>query len=90
MNRMAHQLRIGHRANIFSAKFMPYTADTKVVCCAGDSEIRVFDIHYSQIRAVDKQAKMDRVYVCHRTRAKRIVPEDNSFCFLSCSEDGKS
>ncbi|MCJ1311161.1 hypothetical protein MMC25_004831 [Agyrium rufum] len=36
----------GHRANIFSVKFMPHSNDRTLVSCAGDSEVRVFDIEY--------------------------------------------
>ena len=36
----------GHRANIFSVKFMPHSSDRTVVTCAGDSEVRVFDLEY--------------------------------------------
>ncbi|KAJ1971849.1 hypothetical protein H4R35_005018 [Dimargaris xerosporica] len=35
----------GHTANIFSAEFMPKTADSVVVSCAGDGQIRVFDLN---------------------------------------------
>ena len=37
----------GHRANIFSVKFMPQANDRTLITCAGDSEVRVFDIEYS-------------------------------------------
>ncbi|RHZ66021.1 hypothetical protein CDV55_105066 [Aspergillus turcosus] len=37
----------GHKANIFSAKFMPHSNDRTLVTCAGDSQVRVFDIEYS-------------------------------------------
>lgn len=37
----------GHTANIFSAKFMPHSDDRTLVTCAGDAEVRVFDIEYS-------------------------------------------
>lgn len=37
----------GHRANIFSVKFMPHSNDNTLVTCAGDCEVRVFDIEYS-------------------------------------------
>ncbi|MCJ1482877.1 hypothetical protein MMC06_003043 [Schaereria dolodes] len=37
----------GHTANIFSVKFMPHSEDRTLVTCAGDSEVRVFDIEYS-------------------------------------------
>ncbi|KAJ5791167.1 uncharacterized protein N7518_008178 [Penicillium psychrosexuale] len=37
----------GHKANIFSVKFMPHSNDGTLVTCAGDSQVRVFDIEYS-------------------------------------------
>ncbi|MCJ1409144.1 hypothetical protein MMC19_003222 [Ptychographa xylographoides] len=37
----------GHTANIFSVKFMPHSNDQTLVTCAGDGEVRVFDIEYS-------------------------------------------
>ncbi|KAL1956851.1 hypothetical protein VTO42DRAFT_6699 [Malbranchea cinnamomea] len=40
-------LLTGHSANIFSVKFMPHSNDRTLVSCAGDSQVRVFDIEYS-------------------------------------------
>ena len=40
-------LLTGHSANIFSVKFMPHSNDRTLVTCAGDAEVRVFDIEYS-------------------------------------------
>ncbi|MCJ1243133.1 hypothetical protein MMC30_000330 [Trapelia coarctata] len=37
----------GHTANIFSVKFMPHSNDQTLVTCAGDGQVRVFDIEYS-------------------------------------------
>lgn len=37
----------GHHANIFSVKFMPHSNDRTVVSCAGDSQVRVFDLEYA-------------------------------------------
>ncbi|KAJ5542785.1 hypothetical protein N7535_005209 [Penicillium sp. DV-2018c] len=37
----------GHRANIFSVKFMPHSNDGTLITCAGDAQVRVFDIEYS-------------------------------------------
>ena len=34
----------GHTANIFSTKFMPHSNDSTLVTCAGDGEVRVFNI----------------------------------------------
>ncbi|KAK6385789.1 hypothetical protein LTS17_001361 [Exophiala oligosperma] len=39
----------GHVANIFSVKFMPHSSDRTVVSCAGDSEVRVFDLEYAGV-----------------------------------------
>ncbi|KAK4925282.1 hypothetical protein LTR66_016407, partial [Elasticomyces elasticus] len=41
----------GHRANIFSVKFMPHSNDGTLVTCAADSTVRVFDIEYSSGRS---------------------------------------
>jgi hypothetical protein len=46
----AHPLRLqdrivtGHRANIFSAKFLPNANTPTIVSCAGDCDIRVFEV----------------------------------------------
>ncbi|KAI5801568.1 WD domain-containing protein [Peziza echinospora] len=41
----------GHTANIFSVKFMPFSNDSKIVSCAGDWEVRIFDIEYAPTSA---------------------------------------
>ncbi|KAI9598176.1 WD40-repeat-containing domain protein [Syncephalis fuscata] len=82
------KIATGHRANIFSAKFMPQTSDTTITCCSGDGEIRVFDVHYSRSRAINEKARMRHVFSCHSSRTKRIAVEDNPWSFLSCGEDG--
>ncbi|MCJ1378224.1 hypothetical protein MMC17_001321 [Xylographa soralifera] len=46
----------GHSANIFSVKFMPHSNDQTLVTCAGDGEVRVFDIEYSGRSAVPSAA----------------------------------
>lgn len=73
----------GHRANIFTAKFMPHTSDNIIVSGAGDSEIRIFDL-------TNPEKQLDSMYVCHSDQLKKIcVYEDNPYEFLSCSQDGK-
>lgn len=37
----------GHSENIFSVKFMPHSNDSTLVTCAGDGEVRIFDIEYT-------------------------------------------
>ena len=34
----------GHRANIFSAKYLPNTSTPTIVSCAGDSQVRVYEV----------------------------------------------
>ncbi|KAK2765408.1 hypothetical protein FQN54_008254 [Arachnomyces sp. PD_36] len=43
----------GHDANIFSVKFMPHSNDQTLVTCAGDSQVRIFDLEYSARSAQD-------------------------------------
>ncbi|KAI8380899.1 WD40-repeat-containing domain protein [Radiomyces spectabilis] len=76
-------IETGHRANIFSAVFMPKTNDHIIVSAAGDSEVRVFDLN-----AEDMHRPM-HIYTCHDDRVKRIAIDDNNpYEFLTCSEDG--
>ncbi|MCJ1478512.1 hypothetical protein MMC13_007192 [Lambiella insularis] len=55
----------GHTANIFSVKFMPHSNDQTLVTCAGDGEVRIFDIEYSghfhPPSAASNKASMSRV-----------------------------
>lgn len=44
---MNTRIETGHTNNIFSAKFMPHSADRTIVSAAGDEEVRVFDIEYA-------------------------------------------
>ncbi|KAL9061570.1 MAG: hypothetical protein Q9162_000102 [Coniocarpon cinnabarinum] len=94
----------GHSANIFSVKFMPHSSDRTVVTCAGDSEIRVFDVEHATgssstaetegvlnngVRYLSEGDTNARVFRSHSDRVKRIVTESSPFLFLSCSEDGE-
>ncbi|KAH0411115.1 WD40 repeat-like protein, partial [Aureobasidium melanogenum] len=45
--KLATTIATGHRANIFSVKFMPQSNDRTVISAAGDSEVRIFDLEYS-------------------------------------------
>ncbi|KAG5289574.1 WD domain-containing protein [Histoplasma ohiense] len=48
-------IQTGHSANIFSVKFMPHSNDRTLVSCAGDSEVRVFDIEHSGRMSVSSE-----------------------------------
>ncbi|KAL7754094.1 hypothetical protein RI367_000074 [Sorochytrium milnesiophthora] len=73
----------GHRANIFSVKFMPQTSDTVVATCSLDGRVKVHDLFYTASRA-----KTRHTYSCHSESVKRLVTEpDNPHLLFSCSED---
>lgn len=76
-------IRSGHRANIFSAKFMPQTNDKQIVSCSGDGVI--FYTHVEQAAENNRQSQ----FSCHYGTAYEImtVPNDPN-TFLSCGEDG--
>ncbi|KAF8778809.1 DDB1- and CUL4-associated factor 6 like protein [Argiope bruennichi] len=71
----------GHRANIFSAKFLPNTGDSHVVSCSGDGIIVFSDLERPL-------TSLNNKFNCHRGTAYEImtVPNDPN-TFLSCGED---
>jgi len=80
----------GHTANIFCAKFLPFTNNSRIVTCARDGLINVFDLEQSASSLLDMQLKERmRQYRCHRQSVKKLVTfDDNPHLFLSCSNDG--
>jgi nuclear receptor interaction protein len=42
--RLVDTIATGHRANIFSARYLPNTSSPTIVSCAGDGDIRVFEV----------------------------------------------
>uniref|UniRef100_A0A8C2I955 Ddb1 and cul4 associated factor 6 n=1 Tax=Cyprinus carpio TaxID=7962 RepID=A0A8C2I955_CYPCA len=76
-------IRSGHRANIFSAKFMPHTNDQQIVSCSGDGIIFYTNIEKSQ--EINRQCQ----FTCHYGTAYEIITVPNDpYTFLSCGEDG--
>ncbi|XP_077583542.1 DDB1- and CUL4-associated factor 6 isoform X2 [Stigmatopora nigra] len=76
-------IRSGHRANIFSAKFMPHTNDQEIVSCSGDGIV-----YYTR---TEKSADFNRQcqFTCHYGTAYEIMTVPNDpYTFLSCGEDG--
>ncbi|PWN35162.1 WD40 repeat-like protein [Meira miltonrushii] len=98
----AEVIETGHRANIFSVKWAPNSSDKRLFTCAGDSEMRVFDLtrasSFTNERLLsgkeyrlwhDGQGACTHVLRCHTSRAKRISTENSPDVFLSCAEDGE-
>ncbi|XP_064182971.1 DDB1- and CUL4-associated factor 6-like isoform X1 [Anguilla rostrata] len=76
-------IRSGHRANIFSAKFMPCTNDEQIVSCSGDGVIYYTNTERSS--ELNKQCQ----FTCHYGTAYEIMTVPNDpYTFLSCGEDG--
>ncbi|WVR00334.1 hypothetical protein IAU59_007477 [Kwoniella sp. CBS 9459] len=91
--KLTETIQTGHRANIFSAKFLPNANTPTVVSCAGDRDVRVMEIE----RLVRDSAtgELDgsggdgvTILRCHKDRTKRISTENSPYLFLTVSEDG--
>ncbi|XP_068184794.1 DDB1- and CUL4-associated factor 6 isoform X6 [Antennarius striatus] len=76
-------IRSGHRANIFSAKFMPHTNGQEIISCSGDGII--FYTHTEKSPEYNRQCQ----FTCHYGTAYEIMTVPNDpYTFLSCGEDG--
>lgn len=76
-------IRSGHRANIFSAKFLPCTNDKQIVSCSGDGVI--FYTNVEQDVETNRQCQ----FTCHYGTTYEIMTVPNDpYTFLSCGEDG--
>ncbi|XP_008208996.1 DDB1- and CUL4-associated factor 6 isoform X4 [Nasonia vitripennis] len=74
--------KTSHRANIFSAKFLPNNGDHRIVSCSGDGIILYTDL-------MRKTETFHNQFTCHSGTTYEIatVPCE-SHSFLSCGEDG--
>ncbi|XP_057707823.1 DDB1- and CUL4-associated factor 6 isoform X2 [Corythoichthys intestinalis] len=76
-------IRSGHRANIFSAKFMPHTNDQEIISCSGDGIL--YYTHTEKSADFNRQCQ----FTCHYGTAYEIMTVPNDpYTFLSCGEDG--
>uniref|UniRef100_A0ABM0MW81 DDB1- and CUL4-associated factor 6-like n=1 Tax=Saccoglossus kowalevskii TaxID=10224 RepID=A0ABM0MW81_SACKO len=75
------EIRSGHNANIFSARFIPNSRNKQVISCSGDGRIA-----YNEVEREDLYGT--RLFNCHygTTYEIMVVPND-SYTFLSCGED---
>lgn len=60
-------IRSGHRANIFSAKFMPHTNDQEIVSCSGDGII--YYTHTEKSPEYNRQCQ----FTCHYGTAYEVL-----------------
>jgi WD repeat-containing protein 42A len=84
--KVIHTIPTSHTGNIFCAKFLPQTSDTKLVSCAADGMVNVFDIDYSGNRI---QHNNIRQFNCHNGMTHKMAFEPNNpNIFITCSQDG--
>lgn len=77
-----HKIPTHHLGNIFCARFMPNSGDTKIVSCSSQGPVIVHDIY-----ATDPSEGL-LSYNCHSSTIYEVLPiPDNDRVFLSCSED---
>ncbi|XP_011702752.1 PREDICTED: DDB1- and CUL4-associated factor 6-like isoform X2 [Wasmannia auropunctata] len=74
--------KTSHRANIFSAKFLPNSGDHRIVSCSGDGIILYTDL-------MRRTETFHNQFTCHTgtTYEIAIIPGE-PHSFLSCGEDG--
>lgn len=57
--KLSEVIHTGHRANIFSTKFLPHATHPTIVSCAGDSQIRVYDVERLDRVNVQQRQELD-------------------------------
>ncbi|XP_033336799.1 DDB1- and CUL4-associated factor 6 [Megalopta genalis] len=74
--------KTSHRANIFSAKFLPNSGDHRIVSCSGDGIILYTDL-------MRKVETFSNRFNCHSGTTYEVVTiPGEPHSFLSCGEDG--
>ncbi|WVF73160.1 hypothetical protein IAT40_007979 [Kwoniella sp. CBS 6097] len=91
--KLTETIQTGHRANIFSAKFLPNASTPTVVSCAGDRDVRVMEVERLVRDSASGELDGSRgdgvtILRCHKDRTKRISTENSPYLFLTVSEDG--
>ncbi|XP_015520895.1 DDB1- and CUL4-associated factor 6 isoform X1 [Neodiprion lecontei] len=74
--------KTSHRANIFSAKFLPNSGDHRIISCSGDGIILYTDL-------MRRAETFNNQFTCHSGTTYEIATIPNEpHSFLSCGEDG--
>lgn len=75
-------IQTGHKANIFSARYLPNTGDKHVISCSGDGTIVFTNLDRPE-------TSMNNIFSCHFGTTYEILTVSNDpHTFLSCGEDG--
>lgn len=87
--------KTAHRANIFSAKFLPQTNDHGIVSCSGDGMVLYTELYNTPTATgTEENSTSNNVnlnyFNCHNngTSYEVLTIPTESNCFMSCGEDG--
>ena len=75
----------GHTENIFSVKFMPCSNDNTLVTCAGDSQVRVFDLEHTSRSTKPPSSSTARISTARQIRLRNLY---KGVRYLSWAETG--
>lgn len=83
------QYKTAHRANIFSAKFMPQSNDRGIVSCSGDGIVLYTELTSASMQAPKNEANLN-YFNCHSsgTTYEVMTVSSEPYSFMSCGEDG--
>uniref|UniRef100_A0A182IL99 Uncharacterized protein n=1 Tax=Anopheles atroparvus TaxID=41427 RepID=A0A182IL99_ANOAO len=88
LGKQLYRTKTTHRANIFSARFLPQSQNSEVVSCSGDGVV----LHTNLLKSYDSNTgkKSMNCFSCHNngtTYEVMTVPTEPR-SFMSCGEDG--
>jgi nuclear receptor interaction protein len=86
---VVHKHKTSHRANIFSARFLPQSNNERVISCSGDGIVMFTDLSRPQY-ATEFGETNSNYFNCHNndtTYELLTVPTEPN-TFMSCGEDG--
>ncbi|WRT70369.1 uncharacterized protein IL334_007367 [Kwoniella shivajii] len=91
--KLSEKISTGHKANIFSAKFLPNASTPTIVSCAGDRDVRVLQVERlvrdsGTGELIGERGDGVNILKCHKDRTKRIATENSPYLFMTVSEDG--
>uniref|UniRef100_A0A1Q3FGS9 Putative wd and tetratricopeptide repeat protein 1 n=1 Tax=Culex tarsalis TaxID=7177 RepID=A0A1Q3FGS9_CULTA len=88
--RTLYKHKTTHRANIFSARFLPQSGNREIVSCSGDGIVLYTDLKDVELSPGDAHERCWNNFNCHSngtTYEVMTVPTEPK-SFMSCGEDG--
>ncbi len=78
--RMGLRFNSGHTNNVFQARILPNSNNTRIITCAADGQVRLATLH----NADSKHSVTTTKLAAHRGRAHKLalLPDSSANCFL--------